>query len=337
MQGYGAGGASVRGETCRLAVIEVVEIVVGKMESGKKVHRLMRQLLPGVPLSGIHKMIRTGRVKRNGKRVKAEDVVVEGDRLALYMAEADYLEVRKAERKFGGVPDHLHVVFEDEELLVVNKPVGLLTHGAAGEHKDTLVNRVLAYLHRSGQLDQRQFVPAPINRLDRNTSGLILFGKTGDATRRLASEFSSHAIRKWYIGLVDGLVDVRGEIRAPLDRDPTSNRTVVSEHGGRPAVTRYVRKATNGKTSVVHIELVSGRTHQIRAHFAYIGHPLWGDFKYGSRPRSRGQEPIHQWLHAAWLELSDGRRFHAPLPEAFVAKLLDVGYRPDQIKDVSAF
>ena len=190
----------------------VLEFSIGPAEAGKKVQRFVRQLLPGVPLSGIHKTIRTGRVKRNGKRAKAEDVLAVGDVVRLYMAEADFAQVSKAPKKFHGVTREIDVVYEDERMLIVNKPLGLLTHGARGEHKDTLTNRVLAYLYDKGELHSRVFTPAPVNRLDRNTSGLVVFGKTHEATRELAEQLKDHRIRKWYVAVVKGMVPESGRI-----------------------------------------------------------------------------------------------------------------------------
>jgi RluA family pseudouridine synthase len=314
----------------------MVEYTVGPMEAGKKVHRLVRQLLPGVPLSGIHKMIRTGRVKRNGKKAKPDDVIEAGDVIRLYMAEADFERVSKSEKKFRGISSDIEVVFEDESMLVVSKPVGLLTHGAEGEHKDTLVNRVLAYLYQKGELNQKIFTPSSVNRLDRNTSGLVVFGKTGAATRALADDIAEHRIRKWYLAIVQGTPKPAGEISAKLSRFTEVNRTVV-DNQGKSAITKYRTLVSTGRTSVVQIELVSGRTHQIRAHFSHIGHPLYGDVKYGGGRPGAGRQGAehHQWLHAAWLRLADGRLLFAPLPAPFIAKLKSLGYTNEQIADVS--
>ena len=302
----------------------LVEIEVGPVEAGKRVHRLVRQLLPGVPLSGIYKMIRTGRVKRNGKKAKSEDVVQLGDTIRLYIAEADYEQVSKPVKKFAGVSTDIDVVYEDNEILIVNKPVGLLTHGAEGEYKDTLVNRVLAYLHSRNELQKSVFTPSPVNRLDRNTSGLVIFSKTGETTRTLAEEIRSHHVDKWYIALVKGPIRESGEIRTNLTR-VNDARTRVSRTG-KESVTKYFPILSRGNTTLVRIQLVSGRTHQIRAHFSHIGHPLVGDVKYGGGSPVKEGNAIHQWLHAITIQLPDGREFHAPLPDAFVAKLRELGY-----------
>jgi RluA family pseudouridine synthase len=313
----------------------LIEMTVGPLESGKKVHRLMRQLLPGVPLSGVHKMIRTGRIKRNGKKAKADEVVVEGDVLRLYIADEDFAKVSKAKKKFGGVPRDIDIVYEDDHMIVVNKPAGLLTHGTNEEQKDTLTNRVLAYLADHSALDYRVFTPAPANRLDRNTSGIILFGKTGETTRSLAQALHIHEIRKWYLAIVVGKVTDAGVIEAKLIRDQISNVTRV-DSTGQTAITRYESKAVGTGSSVLKVELVTGRTHQIRAHLAHIHHPLWDDIKYGAKKTERS-EPQHQWLHAGWVQLEEGRVLHAPLPPAFQDKLKELGYSQRQIEAIQTF
>jgi len=298
----------------------MVEITVGDMEAGKKVHRLLRQLLPGVPLSGIHKMLRTGRVKKNGKKTGPNDTAEQGDVLQLYMSKEDFAEVSKPVRKFGGVSTDIDVVYEDGDILVVNKPAGLLMHGTQEEQKVTLANQVLAYLHRKG-MDIRAFAPAPVHRLDRNTSGLVLFAKNGHTARQLSHDLAHHTVRKWYIALVTGQVPVHAVIDEPVIRDPDSNRTRVSPRG-KSARTVYHRLAEATGVSVVMIELISGRTHQIRAHFEHIGHPLYEDTKYGGGLSGKGR---HQWLHAGWMQLEDGRQFHAQLPPAFRQTIIDAG------------
>lgn len=320
--------------------VPLVEIEIGKIEAGKKIHRYIRQLLPGVPLSGIHKMIRTGRVKLNGKKAKADVLLKVGDRVHLFMAEEDFQEVSKQKKKYGGIDADVAVVYEDEEILIVNKPIGLLTHGDGEEQKDTLVNRVLAYLYRKNELEEQSFTPAPAHRLDRNTSGLVIFGKTGVTLRRLAELLSQHRIRKWYLAVVQGIIESPGKIDVTLTRDVAKNKTYTGSAGstdgknrsdflrqssGKEAITLYEPLLTSNGTTLVKIELVHGRTHQIRAHFQSIGHPLLGDVKYGGGRLSRATGE-HQWLHAYKLKLDDGREYFAPLPAEFKQQLLDLTY-----------
>ncbi|QSO53811.1 RluA family pseudouridine synthase [Alicyclobacillus curvatus] len=347
----------------------MVNHTVGPMEAGKKVHRLVRQLLPGVPLSGIHKMLRVGRVRLNGKKAKPDTLVAEGDVIELRMAEEDFAAVSKPIRKYQGVPRELDVIYEDETLLAVNKPVGLLTHGAGEEQRDTLTNRVLAYLHDKEALDASAFVPAPANRLDRNTSGIILFGKTGAMARELADGFKTHTIRKWYLAVVKGAVTSGGKVTASLARDTRRNITRVDEELGKSAFTLYHPLASARNTSILRLELISGRTHQIRIHMKHIGHPLLSDRKYqatsqrsnaigpggsgrriatdsGTR-RTHAAAPSFRHaeasqvesdptylLHAAWVRLPSGQLLHAPVPESFRSELGHLGYTDDVIRKV---
>ena len=312
----------------------MVEVLIGKMEAGKRVHRYVRQLLPGVPLSGIHKMIRTDRVKVNGKRAKADDVLQIGDKVHLYMADEDFREVSKSKRKFAGIDANIEIVFEDENILVVNKPAGLLTHGNQEEQKDTLVNRVSAYLYQQGELQEQSFTPAPANRLDRNTSGLVIFGKTGAALRDLASRLADHKIDKWYLAIVKGEISSSGAVRVKLTRDDSQNRTYTApSENGKSAETLYQPLESAGGTTIVQIKLIHGRTHQIRAHFQSIGHPLVGDVKYGGGRFSQ-KSGEHQWLHAFKLRLADGQEYSAPLPPEFQRELKQLGYSTAQIANL---
>lgn len=310
----------------------MVEVEVGKLEAGKKVHRYVRQLLPGVPLSGIHKMIRTGRVKVNGRKAKAEDLLSLGDIVRLYMAEEDFHVVRKEKRKYGGIDANISVIYEDEDILVVDKPAGLLTHGNKDEQKDTLVNRVAAYLYEQGELDNPAFTPAPANRLDRNTSGLVMFGKTGQALRNLADSLAEQRIFKGYLAIVQGAIRTPGQVRQNLTRDVSQNKTYIgNSETGKSAATLYEPVISTGDTSVVAIQLVHGRTHQIRAHFQSLGHPLVGDVKYGGGRLSLDAGE-HQWLHAYKIRLEDGREYTAPLPREFELELHKLGYSDQQIQ-----
>lgn len=340
----------------------MIEIVVKPQDGGKKVHRFVRQLLPGVPLSGVYKMLRTGRVKRNGRRVKQDDVLRTGDQLQLYMAEADFAQSTRAVKKFGGVSRDVAIVYEDEEIVVASKPVGLLVHGTEGERKDTLVNRVQAVLFdrsltslgstdteyppdantqlATGDVMDGVYSVAPVHRLDRNTSGLVVFSKTSATAAELAAQISEHRLRKWYLAIVRGTLPDHGEIGLALRRERTGNRTVAvpnDDPDAKQALSRYECKATAGGTSVAKVELVSGRTHQIRAHFQEIGHPLWGDVKYGGRTDVNDSPEQHQWLHAAWIELPTGLRVHAALPVPFEQVLQRLGYTPEQLRAIEQF
>ncbi|HZG56989.1 RluA family pseudouridine synthase [Paenibacillus sp.] len=286
-------------------------------ESGKRLHRYLCTLMPNYPLGQIFKMIDQGKVRVNGKRKKQNYEMSAGDELTIFVDEETFAASAGAERKakFIGVKADIDVVYEDDELLVVNKPAGVLTHPDQTEQKDTLITRVHAYLYRKDALDSRLFLPATANRLDRNTSGLVLVGKTAGMLHRLNQWVQRREIGKYYVTIVQGALHGGGTISAKLERDSRSNRTVVSaKEEAMEATTRYEALQTANGYTLVEIELESGRTHQIRSHLQSLGHPLLGDVKYGGRPY---EGVNHQLLHAWKLVLPDGRAFTAPPPSLF--------------------
>ncbi|WP_035155258.1 RluA family pseudouridine synthase [Cohnella thermotolerans] len=293
-------------------------------ESGKRLHRYLRNLMPNLPLGQIYKMIDQGKAKVNGKRKNQNYELAAGDELTLYVDESQFAEASKGQKKtkYIGVNANIDVVYEDEQLLVVAKPAGVLTHPDRSDQKDTLINRVHAYLYRKGELDSALFMPATANRLDRNTSGLVLIGKTAGMLHQLNQWIQKHELEKYYITIVEGKLEGEGTLSANLIRDERSNRTFVAgdpsvsaKRGGteqeKSAVTRYRALQSARGYSLVEVELVSGRTHQIRSHFQSIGHSLLGDVKYGGKPFAGVN---HQLLHAWRIRLPDGREFRAPLP-----------------------
>lgn len=301
-------------------------------ESGKRLHRYLRNLMPNIPLGQVYKMIDQGKVRVNGKRKKQNYELAAGDELVLHVDEAFFQEASQGAQqkkpKFVGMSAKIDVVYEDAELLVVNKPAGLLTHPDQTRQKDTLIGRVHAYLYRKGELDSTMFLPATANRLDRNTSGLVLVGKTAGMLHQLNQWIQKRELEKFYMTLVEGRLVGEGTISGKLAREEKSNRTIVVSGedayraDGKAAETRY-RVLQAGKThSLVEVELISGRTHQIRTHFQSIGHPLAGDIKYGGRPLG---EVNHQLLHAWRITLPDGREFRAPLPALLRRALAKVG------------
>jgi len=307
-------------------------------EGGKRLHRFLRNLMPNIPLGQIYKMIDSGKVKVNGKRKNQNYELAAGDEINLYVEEAAYQEasIGQKKTKYVGVNANVDVLYEDAELMVVNKPVGMLTHPDQADQKDTLINRVHAYLYRKGELDSPLFMPATANRLDRNTSGIVLVGKTAGMLHQLNQWIQKHELQKYYVTIVEGRLAGEGTLTGDLIRDEKKNRThVVSEttnlarHGGadqvKSAETRYRVLQTGQSYSLVEIELISGRTHQIRTHFQDIGHSLLGDIKYGGK---RFGDVNHQLLHAWRIVLSDGREFKAPLPVQMRTVAERVGLNP---------
>lgn len=304
------------------------EIVIEVNDAGQRLDRFLKKYLCNLPLSAVYKCIRKD-VKVNGKRSKEEYMLNEGDVLSLYVSDADFdawtkrRERKKAKRQFT-------IAYEDDEMIIVCKPFGLLVHGDKNEKKDTLANQVVDYLIETGAYNPRTektFVPSPVHRLDRNTTGLVVFGKTAESLRELSKKFREEhdsAVRKFYYTIVHGRLDKDYHLKNKLLKDEVKNKGIVlkedDEHG--KYIETIVRPIYAGeKYSLVEVELVTGRSHQIRAHLASIKHPLVGDMKYGGKEIRSKQGTwalgrTTQALHAARLVI-DGKEFVAPLPVAW--------------------
>jgi len=297
---------------------EVREFVVPPDAGGARLDVFLARQMPDWSRNQIQRQIRMGMVT-----VGSETVYKAGQKLE----PGDVITLRAARHELRATPEDisLDVVYEDDDLVVVNKPAGMVVHMGAGVKSGTLVN---ALLHHIGALARRagELRPGIVHRLDRMTSGLIVVAKTDFALEKLSAQFKDRRVRKSYVALVHGRVaSDEGEISRPVGRDP--RRRVKMRPGGiraREAVTRYrVMRRLEGFT-LLEARPLTGRTHQIRVHCSSIGHPIVGDTMYGapSRLKVGGREqktlPRH-FLHAAAIEFVQPRtghalRFEAPLP-----------------------
>ncbi len=310
------------------------EIRVPSSSEGQRIEKFVRKYLEEAPLGFIYKAFRKKDIKINGHWVKKDAIVHEGDLVRIYVTEAqleDFRKPRPAEkREFP-----YEIVYEDENVLLINKPKGVLVYGDKTGVRETLGNAVLDYLYLTGEYDPNNsaFTPSPAHRLDRNTSGLVIYGKTDAALKELTELFKDRKeIEKHYLALVLGdLPKDKGEINKPLKKDSFSGRVSVApiEEGGKTALTRYEVKKRYGKYTLVEVDLITGRTHQIRVHFASIGHPLVGDEKYGDFASCREVKAKtgldYQFLHAYSMAFGDvkgplanlkGKTFTAKMPES---------------------
>lgn len=293
----------------------MIQLVITENEKNQRLDRFLKKYLKGAPLSRIYKLIRKD-VKVNGKRVSEETMLAAGDQLSLYISQEElsgYQKTRehiKAKRQF-------RIAYEDDNLLVAEKPFGLLTHGDSREKKNTLANQVLDYLIETGSYcprAERTFVPSPVNRLDRNTTGLVIFGKNGASLQALAQMIrEKNFVDKFYLTVV------AGEMKEPLElvdrmlKDERSNKvTVLDGEGkeGRRMETVVCPLFTSNGYTLAQVKLVTGRTHQIRAHLAKAGFPVIGDEKYGSRQVNHLMQRqfglTTQFLHAYRLQFHEG-------------------------------
>lgn len=300
-------------------------VTIGQDEANQRLDRFLRKLLDDVSLSAIYKLVRTRQVTVNDRKARPELRLNLGDVVTLFAAAQDrHLQPKVRQRAEQGLSTRreFRVVHEDAHLLVVNKPAGVLVHaGDRGDDRDTLIGQVTSWLlsrpvERASESmkdfvrPSPTFAPSLAHRIDRETSGLVLIGKTLPATQALAATIKHRDIEKTYLALaVGGLPQRTGEINVPIARheDAKGRRRKVETGHGQRAVTRYHVLAQRGQYSLVELELVTGRTHQIRAHLAHVGAPIAGDDEYGSRDHNRhAAEKLgltRQWLHAARLKL----------------------------------
>lgn len=240
--------------------------------------------------SFLKKCIDNELVKVNGEKKKAGYKLREGDRVEMEMPELEEANVIAQDID-------LDIVYEDPHLLVVNKPKGLVVHPGHGNLSGTLVNALLFHVKDLSGINGVKR-PGIVHRIDKDTSGLLLVAKNDEAHRGLASQLKKHHIKRTYIALVEGNVrEEKGRIEAPIGRDPNNRiRMAVTERNAKEAVTHFTVKKRYGKYTLLEVNLETGRTHQIRVHMAYIGHPLVGDQVYGRKKQTLTQ--LGQMLHA---------------------------------------
>ncbi len=263
------------------------ELVISRDDSGQRLDKFLSKSFPLLPAGQLYKAIRLKRVKCNGKRTQAAQRLEEGDVLRLYISD-DFLTVPREDTAYQTASADVRVVYEDENILLADKPAGLLVHADEHECADTLIARIQAYLFRSGSYDPQaahSFAPALCNRIDRNTSGIVIAAKNAEALRIMNEQIRRRNLTKKYLCAVHGTLSPRkGLLENYLRKNAAENKVYVLSKrapGSVTAKTAYrVLREKNG-LSLVEAQILTGRTHQIRAQFAHIGHPLLGDCKYG--------------------------------------------------------
>ena len=328
------------------------EIVIEKNEAGQRLDKFLAKYMNEASKSFFYKMMRKKNITLNGKKCEGNEKLAEGDVVKLFLAE-DTIE------KFSSVQVQevkkvdLDILYEDDEIILVNKPAGMLSQKAK-ETDESLVEYLIDYLLGSGKLTERglrAFRPSVCNRLDRNTSGIVAAGKSLAGLQMLSGVFKDRSIHKYYQCLVSGAIRDVKTVNGWLLKDEKKNQVRIlteaeaKRFGGRGGDeepkrirTKYEPIATDGRFTLLKVTLLTGRSHQIRAHLASLGHPIVGDSKYGgvSKVNPSGRTVKYQLLHSYRLEFPklaepfaylSGRVLEAPMPGYFASVLKETGIR----------
>ena len=290
------------------------EFIITGNDAGQRLDRFLGKAAPLLPASLMQKGIRTKNIKVNGKRAERGQRLCNGDVVRLYLDDR-YFEKPAPDSGWKKVTaPKLHVVYEDSQILLVDKRPGIAVHPHDGaEYGRTLIDQIQAYLYARGEWDPKQehaFAPALCNRIDRNTGGIVIAAKTVMALRVMNQKIRDRELGKYYLAIVKGAPrPAQGVLKGYLFKDAVKNRVYVTDQpqkGSKTAQTKYRTLASSNGLSLVECELITGRTHQIRAQFAHAGCPLLGDGKYGTLGKNAPRK--YQALYAYRLEF----RFTTP-------------------------
>nr|WP_297874407.1 RluA family pseudouridine synthase [uncultured Blautia sp.] len=289
------------------------QLVMKEIDSGQRLDKFLGKYLKEAPKSFIYKMLRKKNIVLNGKKADGSEKLAAGDEIKLFLSEETLEKFCGTIRE--GVRCSLDVVYEDEQVLFINKPVGMLSQKASKEDV-SLVEYLTGYLLEQGSLtkeDLKSFHPGVCNRLDRNTSGLVAAGKTMQGLQVLSKAFQERTLHKYYLTLVAGELEKPAHIKGFLWKDEKRNKVMVlkeKRQGSLPIETKYEPLGRGKGVTLLKVQLLTGRSHQIRSHLASIGHPVVGDWKYGEEKVNRRYQEqyglTNQLLHAWQLMFPTG-------------------------------